>query len=70
MRLQTELLTAFRRECRAGVRGSLRKGEDRAFNGDLVVVTVAIFGVEKLIGRAPRKKRHCFNEPYKTRASD
>ena len=34
------------------------KRRNRAFDGDLVVVVVAIVGVEKPIGHAPRKKRH------------
>ena len=42
------------------------KRRNRAFDGDLVVVVVAIFGAEKPIGRAPRKKRHRHVEPCRT----
>lgn len=44
----------------------------RSFDGDLavVVVPVASFGMEKLIHRAPRKKRHRHVESCRTRGSD
>jgi hypothetical protein len=46
------------------------KRRNRVFDGDLVVVVVAIFGMEKLIGRAPPKRRHRHVEPCRTRGSD
>lgn len=46
--------------------GKIRK---RAFDG-LVVVVVTILSMGKLIGRAPRKKRHRHVEPRRTQGSD
>ena len=34
------------------------KMRNRAFDGDLVVVVVAMFGMKRLIGCAPCKRRH------------
>ena len=42
------------------------KTRNRAFEGDLVVVVVAMFGMEKLSGRAPCKTRHRHVEPCRT----
>ena len=42
------------------------KTRNRAFDGDLVFVVVAMFGMDKLIGRAPRKRRHRHIEPCRT----
>ena len=68
MRLRTELFTAFGCECRLGpgFEALCGKRRNRAFDRDLVVVVVAIFGVEKPIGRAPRKKRDRHVEPCRT----